>query len=145
MIARHDSAIVTTFVRLITPPAQLFALYVLVHGHYSPGGGFQAGVILAAVSIMGALALGRDRPRGGVDERAWLAAGAGGVLLYLGAGAAGLLNGGAFLDYAGLALGLGAVRARYVGILLVEVGVTVAVAAALVVIFARLADRPPAP
>ena len=145
MIERHDSAIVTTFVRLVRPPAQLFALYVLVHGHYSPGGGFQAGVILAAVWIMGALALGRDHPGARVAERAWLAAGAGGVLLYLGAGAAGLLNGGAFLDYAGLALGLGAVRARYVGILLVEVGVTVAVAAALVVIFARLADRPPAP
>lgn len=144
MIERHDSAIVTTLVRLITPPAQLFGLYVLVHGHYSPGGGFQAGVILAAVSIMGALALGWDRPRGRLDDRAWLAAGAGGVLLYLGAGAAGLLNGGAFLDWAGLALGLDAVRARYLGILIVEVGVAVAVAAALVVIFARLADRPPA-
>jgi multicomponent Na+:H+ antiporter subunit B len=145
VIERHDSAIVTTFVRLVTPPAQLFALYVLAHGHYSPGGGFQAGVILAAVSIMGALALGPDRPRGRADERRWLAAGAGGVLLYLGAGAAGLARGGAFLDYAGLALGIAPVRARYLGILIVEVGVAVTVAAALVVIFARLADRPPAP
>ena len=29
--------------RLIVPFVQLFALYVIAHGHYSPGGGFQGG------------------------------------------------------------------------------------------------------
>ena len=35
---------------------QLFGLYVIVHGHYSPGGGFQGGVALGASFILLALA-----------------------------------------------------------------------------------------
>ena len=31
---------------------QLFALYVVAHGHHSPGGGFQGGVILGASLIL---------------------------------------------------------------------------------------------
>ena len=60
MIERHDSVVVTTVLRLLIPVAQLFALYVLAHGHESPGGGFQAGVILGATYILLALGLGRE-------------------------------------------------------------------------------------
>ena len=60
MIERADSLVVRTFVRLLVAPAQLFALYVLAHGHDSPGGGFQAGVILAATYILVGLSLGRE-------------------------------------------------------------------------------------
>ena len=35
--------IVTNTVRLIVPVIQIFAFYVLAHGHVSPGGGFQGG------------------------------------------------------------------------------------------------------
>ncbi|MDH3604214.1 MAG: MnhB domain-containing protein, partial [Candidatus Tectomicrobia bacterium] len=34
-----------TACRLITPFLLLFAVYVVVHGHDSPGGGFQGGTI----------------------------------------------------------------------------------------------------
>ena len=44
--------------RMLFPPTHLFGLYVLTHGHYSPGGGFQAGVILGASFIL--LAIGFD-------------------------------------------------------------------------------------
>jgi multicomponent Na+:H+ antiporter subunit B len=143
MIERDDSVIVTTFVRLITPLAQVFALYVLAHGHYSPGGGFQAGVILGATYILLVLALGRDTLRRWVSEPALLAAGAGGVLLYVLTGVVGLVGGTAFLDYAALPFGATPAEARYLGILLIETGVTIAVAATLVVVFCRLADRDP--
>lgn len=143
MIERDDSVIVTTFVRLLTPLAQVFALYVLVHGHYSPGGGFQAGVILGATYILIALALGRETLNRRVREPVFLAAGAVGVLLYLATGLAGPALGAAFLDYGVLPLAASPAQARYVGILLVETGVAVAVAATLVVIFCRLADREP--
>lgn len=145
MIERHDSVIVTTFTRAILPLTQLFALYVWAHGHYSPGGGFQAGVILAAAYILVALALGRDALARRVQEPLCLALAAGGTLLYVATGLAGVVAGRAFLDYAALPLGSAPARARYAGILLVEAGVTVAVAATLVVIFCRLADRRPAP
>jgi multicomponent Na+:H+ antiporter subunit B len=146
MIERHDSVIVTTVVGLLVPLAQLFALYVLAHGHYSPGGGFQAGVILGATYIVLALALGRETLRRRFpNDQVFLAVGAFGVLLYLLTGVVGLFGEAAFLDYAALSLGATPDRARYFGILLIETGVTIAVAATLVVVFVRLADRPPAP
>jgi multicomponent Na+:H+ antiporter subunit B len=140
MIERHESVVVTSFVRVAVPLAQLFGLYVLVHGHESPGGGFQAGVILAGSYILLALGLGREALERHVDEPRWMALAATGVLLYLAAGAIGF-PAGAFLDYA--ALPLDRVRARWLGILVIETGVMLAVATTLVVIFCRLAAREP--
>jgi multicomponent Na+:H+ antiporter subunit B len=142
MIERHESVVVTTFVRLAVPVAQLFGLYVLVHGHESPGGGFQAGVILAGTYILLALGLGREALTRHVNEPRWVALAAAGVLLYLAVGLTGLPE-GAFLDYAGLPPD--GARARWLGILLIETGVTLAVTTTLVVIFCRLAAREPAP
>jgi multicomponent Na+:H+ antiporter subunit B len=139
MIERHASVIVTTFVRGLVPLAQLFAFYVLVHGHESPGGGFQAGVILAASYIVVALGLGPEALARRVDEPRWVALAAAGVLLYAAVGAAGLAGATTFLDYS--ALPLDPVRARWLGILLIETGVTATVMATLVVIFCRLAAR----
>ena len=43
--AEPDLIVVHT-VRLIVPVIQIFAFYVLAHGHVSPGGGFQGGVLI---------------------------------------------------------------------------------------------------
>ncbi|MGH7277501.1 MAG: MnhB domain-containing protein [Candidatus Rokuibacteriota bacterium] len=142
MIERHASVIVQTFVRVMTPLLQLFAFYVLAHGHYSPGGGFQGGVILGATYILVALSLGHEALDRRVEERACLALACLGALLYLGVGVAPMLAGAAFLDYAALPLAPSSAGARYVGILLVEVGVMLTVTAALVGIFCRLGAQP---
>lgn len=139
MIERSDSVVVVTFARVLLPLAQLFALYVLAYGHYGPGGGFQAGVILAASYILLALALGREAFSRRVNERACLALAGAGVLLYLVTGVLGFA-GGTFLDYSVLPLPVSPVKARYFGILFIETGVTLAVAATLIVLFCRLAD-----
>lgn len=143
MIERHDSVIVRAFVRVATPLAQLFGLYVLVHGHESPGGGFQAGVIIAATYILLALAFGREALERYVDERLCLAVGAAGILLYMLTGVPGLVAGAAFLDYSALPLPVSATAARYYGILIIETGVTMTVSTTLIVLFCRLADREP--
>lgn len=140
MIERHESPVVITFVRVLVPLSQLFALYVLVHGHESPGGGFQAGVILAAGHIVLALGLGREAFERRVNETRCLALAAVGVLLYALTGVVGLLRGAAFLDYSALPLPVSAPEARYFGILLVETGVAITVSATLVILFGRLAD-----
>jgi multicomponent Na+:H+ antiporter subunit B len=133
--------VVQTFVRVLTPLAQLFALYVLAVGHYSPGGGFQAGVILGATYILLALALGRDTLDRKVNQRACVALGAAGVLLYVVTGVAGMAGGGTFLDYSRLPLPVTPVRARYFGILFIETGVTLGVAATLIILFCRLGEQ----
>jgi multicomponent Na+:H+ antiporter subunit B len=141
VIERHASVVVQTFVRVLTPLAQLFALYVLAFGHYSPGGGFQAGVILGATYILLALALGRDTLDRKVNQRACVALGAAGVLLYVVTGVAGMAGGGTFLDYSRLPLPVTPVRARYFGILFIETGVTLGVAATLIILFCRLGEQ----
>ena len=45
-------------VKMLTPLIVLFAIYVQTHGEYGPGGGFQAGVILAAAVIVYGLVFG---------------------------------------------------------------------------------------
>jgi multicomponent Na+:H+ antiporter subunit B len=145
MIERHDSLIVVTFVRVLVPLVQLFALYVLAYGHYGPGGGFQAGVLLAAAYILTALALGREAFFRRVNERICMALAAGGVLLYLATGLAGMTGASTFLDYSVLPLPVSAVKARYFGILFIETGVAIGVAATLVLLFARLADTEQSP
>jgi multicomponent Na+:H+ antiporter subunit B len=140
MIERHDSIVVTVFVRMLLPVVQLFALYVLVYGHYGPGGGFQAGVMLGASYILLALALGREVFERRVNERVCLGLAAAGVMLYLLTGVAGLAGGSTFLDYSVLPLPVSPVKARYFGILFIEIGVAIAVAATIIVLFCRLAD-----
>ena len=143
MIESHASVVVQTFVRVLTPLAQLFALYVLAFGHYSPGGGFQAGVILGATYILLALALGREALDRKVNQPVCVALGAAGVLLYTLTGVAGMAGGGTFLDYSALPLPVPPVRARYFGILFIESGVALAVAATLIILFCRLGEREP--
>ena len=47
--------------RLLIPFILLFGLYVQFHGEYGPGGGFQAGAIIAASVILFALLEGEER------------------------------------------------------------------------------------
>ena len=56
---------------------------------------------------------------------------------------AGLAGGSTFLDYSVLPLPVTPVRARYWGILFIETGVAIAVAATIVLLFCRLADSRP--
>ena len=95
------------------------------HGDFGPGGGFQAGVILAAAVIFYALIFGLADARAVVPEPLVESMMAIGVLLYAGVGVAGLLLGGNFLDY--FVLDHDPVHGQQRGIFWVEVGVAVTV------------------
>ena len=43
--------------KILFAPIIMFGLYVQFHGDFGPGGGFQAGVIIAAAFILHALSL----------------------------------------------------------------------------------------
>jgi len=128
--------------QLIIPVMQVFALYVLGHGHYSPGGGFQGGVIFGASFILLALCYNLEFTINRFRERIVLLCCAGGALLYAGVGALCLAMGWNFLGYAALAgiLGVSEAMARSHGILLVEVGVGITVMAVMVSIYYDLAS-----
>jgi multicomponent Na+:H+ antiporter subunit B len=55
--------------KLLIPFILLFAIYVQFHGDFGPGGGFQAGVIIAATIIFYAVIFGLPMARKVVPDR----------------------------------------------------------------------------
>jgi len=137
-----DSPIVKTGVRLLVPFIQLFGLYIIVHGHYSPGGGFQGGVVLGSSFILLALAYDLKTSVRHFSLRANAVLANTGVLIYTGVAVLCAVMGGLFLDYSALdkIIPLGPVEWRSFGIFLVEVGVGLAVMSIMVSLFWDLAS-----
>jgi len=138
----HD-LIIKTICRLLVPFVQIFALYVICFGHYSPGGGFQGGVILGASIIVYAISTDLRSELQRIREKTDALLSAFGVFLYAGTGALCLLLGFNFLDYHALApiLFVNRVMARSHGIFIVEVGVGIAVMGTMIWIYSVLASR----
>lgn len=142
MIRHFHSLILRNLLGPLIAALQVFMLYVVVHGHYSPGGAFQGGTLLAC-SLLLPLLSGKTEGFLVINPRTAVAMAALGVLIFTGAGIVSMFMGHAFLDYSGLPLGSMESAARQsLGILVVEVGVTLAVAGSLVSIYYSL-DREP--
>ena len=134
-----NQIILRVVAKLFIPFVLLFALYVQFHGDYGPGGGFQAGVIFAAGFVLYALVWGIEEARKVAHPNVIQFCVALGVLLYAGTGVAGMLLGGNFLDYN--VLQHDPVHGQHLGILLVELGVGITVAAVMVSTFYCFAGR----
>jgi multicomponent Na+:H+ antiporter subunit B len=142
--AEEGDLIVRTTSRLLVPVIQLFALYVLAHGHHSPGGGFQSGVMLGASFILMAIAFGLPAALLRLSEKRAITLAAVGILIYAGIGVWAMLLGGNFLDYGVLHKILPATNetwARSHAMLGVETGVAFTVTAIMFAIYANLATR----
>ena len=143
MIRRNDDIIIETLARLLAPYIQAFALYVLFLGHYSPGGGFQGGVLVAASLILLIIAYDIEETTKRFSEKFNIVCNSAGVFIYAGVGMICLLLGGNFLDYSLLSkiLPVGPEEARSLGILGVEIGIEITVAACLLCIFLDLVSN----
>lgn len=126
---------------LLIPFIVLFGLYTQFHGEYGPGGGFQAGAIIATGIILYALLEGEREALRAVPRQALLFLVVGGASLYGFVGVLCMLLGGNFLDYS--VLMDDPVTARQVGIIAIELGVGMAVCGALLSIFHAFAAREP--
>ncbi len=139
MIAKHHDLIVSMSCRVMAPFIFLYGIYVITFGHYSPGGGFQGGTILAADVILLRMSLGRKATYKKFPPQMGLILGAIGLLIYGGTGLVTVLAGGNFLDYSYLPFpGLSPSDRRYYGILCVEIGVALGVFGVLLSIFDSL-------
>ncbi len=126
---------------LLIPFILLFGFYVQFHGEYGPGGGFQAGAIIATGFILLALLEGEKTALKAFTRNAQTALIVGGSTLYGAVGVVCLLKGGTFLDYS--VLMEDPVLGRQVGIIIIELGVGMAVCGALLSIFHSFAARKP--
>ena len=131
MINGQQSVVVTRICRLVVPFAQIFGLYVIMHGHSSPGGGFQGGVILASSFMLLAVGDGIEEVRRRFSMLAVTVLTSAGVLIYAGIGVVCLLLGANYLDYGILPVP----EPRSLGMLGIEIGVGTTVMAAIVSIF----------
>jgi len=136
-----DSPIVILGSRLLSPFIMLFGFYVIAHGHYSPGGGFQGGALLAASVLLMRLAAGQDSAPLQMREAVMTPLAVIGVLIFFGTGMTALLMGGHFLDYARLPNpGMEAAQIRYYGTFIIEIGIGMAVMAILIMIYDNMVN-----
>lgn len=141
MIIEYENVIIKTICRLLIPFIQLFAIYVIMHGHYSPGGGFQGGVILGASFILLVIAYGLEESRRRISLKALTIYACVGLFIYSGIGALCLLMGANYLDYGILPLPLSSIATiRAMGILGIEIGVGIGVMAIMICIFVGIAS-----
>lgn len=127
--------------KFLIPLIALFALYVQFHGDYGPGGGFQAGVILAASVILYALIFSLTEAKRAFPPWLIRVGMSLGVLLYGGTGVVAWLRGGEFLNYSVLASD--PIAGQHWGILAIELGVLCTVASVMLAIFYAFGSRQP--
>jgi multicomponent Na+:H+ antiporter subunit B len=125
-MAMSDNKILRIVARFLIPLIMLFALYIQFHGEYSPGGGFQAGVVLD---------LGLEV----IPERAMFVLMVLGVMLYCVVGLVNVAQGGLFLEFSTLLADPKA--AQQAGIITVELGIGITVATVVMLIFTMFARR----
>ena len=131
MLEKQESVITKTLSRMLVPFIQMFGLYVIMHGHSSPGGGFQGGVILGSSFILLALAYGTAEVKRRFSLAALTVLTSAGVLVYAGIGVLCVVLGANFLNYGILPVH----EPRSMGMMGIEIGVGITVMAALVSIF----------
>ncbi|MFU8814577.1 MAG: DUF4040 domain-containing protein [Pseudomonadales bacterium] len=124
---------------MIIPFIVLFGLYVQFHADYGPGGGFQAGAIIAAGVILYSVVEGESAALKLIPPRVLMLLAVSGALLYSGVGVVSMLLGGNFLDYSVLAAD--PVAGQHLGLLLIELGVGLAVTGVLLCIYHAFATR----
>lgn len=100
-VMREGSDILKTGSEILVPLIFLLGIYVFMHGHLTPGGGFQGGVILASGILLIMLTFSEDYLKHGLLNFVESISGT----VYLALGIAGLLLAGGFLDNRFLPLG----------------------------------------
>lgn len=125
--------------KILIPFIILYGLYVQFHGDFSPGGGFQAGVIVAAAIVLYALIFGIERARQVFKPEVLLVIAPLGVMVFALVGYAAMVLGGNYLDYDWLAAN--DTTGQHIGIITVEFGVGLTVASVMTLIFLAYAGR----
>ena len=123
-----NNLILKTVIFFLMPIVLILALYVQVHGDYSPGGGFQAGAIAASILIIYSLVTGNFIST--IYIRIMAIAGIG---MYAGTGLIAMIMGENFLNYSVLLSN--EVSAQSLGVMLVEAGIGITVFSSMLLIY----------
>lgn len=142
MRKRFGGVILEISTRLIVPFSMMYALYVLAAGETSPGGGFQAGAVLALGVVFARLVRGDESNEFTIAGPVAMAIAGLGAFLYVFTGWLAVFGGGMWLEYGAMPfrfLEYGQLHA--LGIFLIETGVTVCVMMTIIDIMEALLKR----
>ncbi|OYD16613.1 hypothetical protein CH333_02940 [candidate division WOR-3 bacterium JGI_Cruoil_03_44_89] len=90
------SEIVKTVSRIFAPLIIVFGIYVTLHGHLTPGGGFAGGLIIAGAVVLLVLAYGGEREKLEGEKKSTSRLESSGILLFWLVAVLGLVVGGIF-------------------------------------------------
>ncbi|MGN0712978.1 MAG: hydrogen gas-evolving membrane-bound hydrogenase subunit E [Anaerovoracaceae bacterium] len=141
----YSSGILDAALRIVMPFIMIYAIYVLMHGELSLGGGFQAGALLACAYLIDRISPSFESRMGEIKEENMLIVAGLGTFLYAFTGILPMFFGGNFLEYAKLPFGPlvhgGVAGLHAAGILMIEIGVTVCVMAVIMTILEVVLER----
>ncbi len=120
--------IINTAFRGLVPFTIVYGIYVLCMGESSPGGGFQAGALLAVGILMSRMVLGNEKNGFNVKGKTSVVMAGIGTFIYAFTGWMTLLNGGKFLEYDCMPIRLEPVHEMHaMAIFIIEIGVATCV------------------
>lgn len=141
MRKKFGGVVLDVSTRLIIPFSMMYAVYILAAGEESPGGGFQAGAVLALGIVFARLVKGKDASFRIPGAVAVSIAGLG-AFFYVLTGWFSIFNGGMLLEYDMLPFTwLDYEQLHALGIFLIEAGVTVCVMMTIITILEALLKR----
>jgi len=135
------SMIVKRTFGILTPFVFLLAVYIILHGHLSPGGGFQGGVLLAVITIIFCIVYGSsfDLSRYPPHQKTLIETT--GALLFLGMGIVGIALTGSFLENPSAWRGVPGTLSSAGSIPPINIGVGLKVGAGLAIIFYSMIQK----
>lgn len=131
----NESRIIQSAILLLISVMLLFGLYIQFHGDYGPGGGFQAGVVVASAYFMLLLSAPNSAINMILKEDMIVKILSLGVLIYILTGISSMIFGNKFLDYAIFSTDIKS--AYHTGLFCIELGVGATVFAAMTIIMSK--------
>lgn len=132
-----NDLILKTITKWLLPFIQLYGVYVVFHGHVSPGGGFSGGAILGASIILYMIVFGLDKAEKKLPHHVSTVIESGGVAWYMIIGLIGLALTGSYLanQSAGFFMGEAGALISAGMIPLITIGVGMKVASTMITLF----------
>ena len=133
------SSILQTATRLLMPLLLLFAVFLLLRGHNQPGGGFVAGLVVAASFVLYSIAFGVEAARRVLRVRPSTLLGVGLLVAFV-SGLPGVATGKPFMTSVWTSLAVGSIALDLGTPLIFDVGVCLAVIGVVLTIVLTLTD-----